>query len=64
MPSDKELDVRILGQLMLMQSIVASLPDDAVIPFVTKGLSDIPGVSDVEFYSEASSEENALNTSH
>jgi len=60
MPSDKELDVRILGQLMLMQSIVASLPDDAVIPFVTKGLSDIPGVSDVEFYSEASSEENGL----
>jgi diguanylate cyclase (GGDEF)-like protein/PAS domain S-box-containing protein len=43
------VDIRVLGQLLLMQSVVASLPDSAVIPFVVEGLADIPGVGVIEF---------------
>ncbi len=41
------MDARILGQLLLMQSMVASLPEQAIESFVTQGLSDIPGVKSV-----------------
>ena len=36
------VDARVLGQLLLMQSVLASLPDGLVMPFVVQGLSDIP----------------------
>ena len=43
------VDTRVLGQLLLMQSVLTSLPDAAVFPFVIQGLSDIPGVASIEF---------------
>ncbi len=43
------VDVRVLGQLLLMQSVVASLPDNSVVPFIIKGLGDVPGVGRVVF---------------
>jgi PAS domain S-box-containing protein len=33
--------------LLLMQSVITSLPEGAVIPFVIEGFSDIPGVGEV-----------------
>ncbi|MBL0208901.1 MAG: EAL domain-containing protein [Propionivibrio sp.] len=54
MTADSAVDKQVLGQLLLMQSVVASLPDDAIIPFVIEGLSDIPGVGLVEFHAEPS----------
>ena len=49
MPVKNTVDTRILGQLLLMQSVVTSLPDAAIVPFIIQGLSDIPGVASVEF---------------
>ena len=43
------VDARVLGQLLLMQSVLATLPDCSVMPFVVQGLSDIPGVERVMF---------------
>lgn len=54
MPASPTVDTQVLGQLLLMQSVVASLPDDAIIPFVLEGLADIPGVGFVEFHAESS----------
>lgn len=45
-----EADARVLGQLLLTQSVVTSLPDGAIIPFVLAGLADVPGVSKVELH--------------
>ena len=43
---------RVLGQLLLMQSVVNELPDTkSIFSFVCNGLNDIPGVSGVEFSS-------------
>ena len=53
------VDMQVLAQLLVMQSVVASLPDDAIIPFVLEGLSDIPGVGLVEFHAGSSSPDNA-----
>ncbi|GFK93139.1 Sensor kinase CckA [Fundidesulfovibrio magnetotacticus] len=40
------LDARVLGQLLLMQSVVNNLPDEqSIFSFVLKGLGEIPGVS-------------------
>jgi diguanylate cyclase (GGDEF)-like protein/PAS domain S-box-containing protein len=64
MPAKNQPEVRVLGQLMLMQSIVASLPDDAIISFVTKGLSDIPGVEEVEFSPEITHEDDGFQHIH
>jgi len=47
MDTDAAVDVRVLGQLLLMQSVVASLPDNSVLPFIISGLGDIPGVGQV-----------------
>ena len=49
MIGDPLADARVLGQLLLMQSVVASLPDTAILPFVMQGLGDVPGVSLVSF---------------
>ena len=46
-----EVDARVLGQLLLMQSFIVSLPDHAIESFVTQGLSDVPGVESIVFYS-------------
>lgn len=44
MPND-QLDPKILGQLLLMQSVFSNLPDNkSIFSFVCKGLLDIPGV--------------------
>jgi signal transduction histidine kinase/ActR/RegA family two-component response regulator len=41
------LDASVLGQLLLMQSVLGNLPDEqAILRFVCQGLKDIPGVSD------------------
>ena len=48
-----DLDARVLSQLLVMQSVVITLPDDAIIPFVINGLDDIPGIKRVEFLPEA-----------
>ncbi len=49
-------DVRVLGQLLLMQSVVTSLPDDSILPFVTQGLVDVPGVTRVQFMAQPSAD--------
>src|SRR3972149_31109 len=44
------LDARILGQLLLMQSILPNLPDEtSIFQFVCRGLMDIPGVAAVSY---------------
>lgn len=44
------LSAKAIGQIALMQGVVAQLPDQSsVLSFVAKGLSDIPGVKDVEY---------------
>jgi PAS domain S-box-containing protein len=35
-----------------MQSVIVSLPNEAIIPFVVSGLSDVPGVKDIKFEAE------------
>ncbi|MBK7578907.1 MAG: PAS domain S-box protein [Myxococcales bacterium] len=41
-------NARVLGQLLLMQGVLAALPDaDAIMDFVCRGLADIPGVASV-----------------
>ena len=55
MDRQKELkvDARVLGQLLLMQSILPNLPDEvSIFQFVCRGLKDVPGVSAV-MYSDA-----------
>lgn len=47
MATDCDTSVRILGQLLLMESVVVSLPENAIIPFVVEGLADFPGVAEV-----------------
>ncbi len=43
----------VLGQLLLMQSVLDSLPDEpAIFSFVCRGLSDLPGVREVEWCTE------------
>src|SRR5512145_3084932 len=45
-----KLDARILGQLLLMQSVMSHLPDEqAIFSFVCRGIVDIPGVVKASF---------------
>lgn len=47
----EELNPKVLGQMLLMQSIVISLPDKkSIFSFVCKGLLDIPGISKVTYF--------------
>jgi diguanylate cyclase (GGDEF)-like protein/PAS domain S-box-containing protein len=46
-------DARVLGQLLVMQSIIGSLPDAAIMSFVVEGLADIPGIGNVIYHPEA-----------
>jgi PAS domain S-box-containing protein len=51
----------VLGQLLLMQSILINLPDKKLIfSFVCRGLQDIPGVEHAEFCANANSSTNRL----
>ncbi len=44
------LSAKVIGQIAMMQGVVAQLPDEvSVLGFVAKGLSDIPGVKKVEY---------------
>ena len=45
---------KILGQLLLMQSVVVNLPDEETIfSFICRGLADIPGVINVTHFKVA-----------
>lgn len=46
------IDVGVLGKLLLMQSVVASLPETSILPFVVQGLSDIDIFGEVEYRPE------------
>lgn len=53
------MNAKVLGQLMLMQSIVINLPDlRSIFSFVKKGLSDIPGIVDVTITTENDEKSN------
>lgn len=48
------LSPQILGQLLLMQSVMWSLPDEnSIFSFVCKGLQDLPGVGEVRYVAGA-----------
>jgi two-component system, cell cycle sensor histidine kinase and response regulator CckA len=48
------LSAQVLGQLMLMQSVMGSLPDqETIYSFVCRGLLDVPGVADVRIQEHA-----------
>ncbi len=50
MSVEDSLSAKAIGQIALMQGVVAQLPDQvSVLSFVAKGLSDIPGVKRVEY---------------
>ncbi len=58
------LKAEILGQLLLMQSILAGLPDEKTIfSFVCRGLSDIPGIVSVR-HSPCREDSPDENTDH
>lgn len=42
-----DLDARVLGQLLLMQSVVINLPEESISSFIESGLKDLPGVGEV-----------------
>lgn len=46
------IDVGVLGKLLLMQSVAASLPESSILPFVVQGLSDIDIFGTVEYRPE------------
>ncbi len=53
---NNSLDTRVLGQLLLMQSVMINLPDPvSIFSFVCNGLQDIPGIAKVR-YKESKSE--------
>ncbi len=46
--TDEKLNPKVLGQLLLMQSILNNLPDNkSIFSFICKGLIDIPGIERV-----------------
>jgi putative two-component system response regulator len=51
-----EIEAQVLGRLLLMQSVIASLPDSSILPFVVQGLSDIDFFGRVEYRPEARAE--------
>jgi PAS domain S-box-containing protein len=48
----QNIDPRVLGQLLLMQSVIVSLPNEVIPSFVVSGLGDVPGVESVKFEAE------------
>lgn len=52
MSSNKDLSAAVVGQIALMQGVVAQLPNTkSILSFVRRGLIDIPGVEAVEYCS-------------
>ncbi len=50
MSFEDSLSAKVIGQIAMMQGVVAQLPDEvSVLGFVAKGLSDIPGVKKVDY---------------
>jgi PAS domain S-box-containing protein len=50
---DPLLSAPILGQLLLMQSLLSNLPDEnSIFSFVCRGLTDVPGVVEVNYFKE------------
>ena len=48
--TDEKLNSKVLGQLLLMQSILNNLPDNkSIFSFICKGLLDIPGIEKVNY---------------
>jgi len=61
MPGEK-LIPRVLGQLLLMQSIISNLPDKkSIFSFVCKGLLDVPGIANVDFCEKSIGKRNGPN---
>ena len=56
-------EARVLGQLLLMQSISIGLPDEnAIFSFVCRGLLDLPGVTEARYAAIAPEKEEAATT--
>jgi len=55
-----KLSAQVLGQLMLMQSVMGSLPDqETIYAFVCRGLLDVPGVAGARMQDQTGSETDA-----
>jgi PAS domain S-box-containing protein len=53
------IQAEILGQLLLMQSVIINLPTtESIFSFACRGMNDLPGVSDVSFSLEKTVENN------
>lgn len=53
MPNESSLRVEVLGQLLLMQSVLINLPENhSMFSFVCRGLKDIPGVAHAEYFED------------
>ncbi len=45
------IDVKIVSQISLMQSVIAQLPDvTTILDFTVHGFKEIPGVDDIEYF--------------
>jgi response regulator RpfG family c-di-GMP phosphodiesterase len=53
------VEAGVLGRLLLMQSVIASLPDSSILSFVVQGLSDIEVFGPVEYRREPQEGGNA-----
>ncbi len=42
-------DAEVLGRLLLMQTVINSLPDNSIMKFVLTGLKDLPGIEEVRY---------------
>jgi response regulator RpfG family c-di-GMP phosphodiesterase len=56
MAGPPEIEAQVLGRLLLMQSVVASLPEPSILPFVVQGLSDIDIFGRVAYRGETQKE--------
>lgn len=59
MAQPMEIEAQVLGRLLLMQSVIASLPDASILPFVVQGLSDIELFGRVEYRNDAQEESSS-----
>ncbi len=54
------LDAKVLGQLVLMQSVLANLPDHkSIVSFVCRGIKDIPGVGSARIVDELTDQKSS-----
>lgn len=51
-------DARVLGQLLLMQSMVIGLPDATLFDFVCQGLTELPGVTKASYVRDGATASN------